>query len=255
MIYVAFIIFTLAVLLFAFYQWQYFMIFSPLYYREEPLCQKCSLLTMMSNDGVELEGAIYEPLNAKETLLVFVGRSHDAVALINRLAECYSKTRIITFNYRSYGKSGGVANEKNLLNDGFKIAQLVEKNYGQFFLLGFSIGSSVAAYVASKTDPKALFLVGAFDSIDALASHKFGINFSKLLRYKFETIRFVQEVKAPTYLFVSRDDTITYIENARNLKKSIANLKKYKEFVGLHHKELLWDKRVINTIKEVLDEK
>jgi alpha/beta superfamily hydrolase len=251
MIYIAFIILTVAILFFLFYQWQYFMVFSPLYYREEPLCAKCSLLSMMTDDGVELEGALYEPQNPSATLLVFVGRSHDAVALINRLSQTYPSVRIVTFNYRSYGKSQGVANEKNLLEDGIKIAKLVKKNYGDFYLLGFSIGSSVAAYVASKITPKALFLIGAFDSIDTLASLKFGIKIP-FLRYHFKTVEFVQDIKSPVALFVSKDDEITYIESARKLKTAVKNLNYYKEFEGLQHKDLLWDKQVVEYIKGVM---
>jgi hypothetical protein len=252
MIYIAFIIFTFLILLFVFYQWQYFMIFSPLYYRDGDLCTECTLLSMTTEDGVELEGAMYEPKNPKSTLLIFVGRSHDAVALINRFAQIYKETRIITFNYRAYGKSQGVANEENLFSDGVEIAQLVQKNYGDFYLLGFSIGSSVAAYVASKVPPKALFLVGAFASIASLAKIKYKLNLSAVMRYSFATKDFVKEIDAPTYLFVSKADEIAYIKSARELKENIKNLSHYKEFDSLTHKELLWDESVIDTIKEVL---
>jgi len=253
MIYIAFIIFTLLVLLFVFYQWQYFMVFSPVYYREEPLCAECTLLSVQTDDGVELEGAVYEPKDYKNRMLVFVGRSHDAVALINRFAHLYPHTQIITFNYRSYGKSGGVASEKNFLKDGLHIAELVQKNYGDFYLLGFSIGSSVAAYVASKMPVKGIFLIGAFDSIAALAKRKFAILPSAVLRYKFSTEEFVQNVDAPTYLFVSKADEIAYIENARALKEKIKNLACYVELDDLSHKELLWDERVVMKIKEVVE--
>jgi len=253
MIYIAFIIFTFLVLGFAFFQWQHLMIFSPLIYREEPLCDKCTILTMHSYDGTELEGALYEPENPHATLLVFVGRSHDAVALINKLANSYPHTRIITFNYRSYGNSSGVVDEKNMLQDGVKIAELVQKNYGSFYILGFSIGSSVAAFVASKVNIKGLFLIGAFDSIASLVKKKYGLDLSWLLRYKFTTKDFVRNIDADTYLFASRDDEIIYIENTRKLKKSIKNLVYYTELDTLTHKELLWDKKVEDTIRGVIE--
>jgi len=250
----AFLILTFLILFFAFYQWQYFMIFRPTYIKERRLCENCSMLSVKTDDSVELEGAIYEPQNPKSTLLMFVGRSHDAVALINRLSNVYPKSRVITFNYRGYGKSSGFANEKNILQDGLKIAQLVQKNYGDFCLLGFSLGSSVAAYVASKHKVSALFLIGAFDSIGELIRHKYKkISYiAKLVRYKFQTIHYMKNVEADTYLFISRDDGLIPIQNARNLKKHIKNLVYYEEFDGLSHKELLWDLRVINKINEVI---
>jgi len=260
MIYIAFLIFTVLVLLLAFYQWQFYMIFSPTYYREGELDEKCSILTMTTDDGVELEGAICEPLNATNTLLVFVGRSHDAVGVINKLSNTYYNSRVIAFNYRSYGKSEGKINEKNMFSDGLKIAELVQKNYGDFHLLGYSIGSSVASNVASKVKVKALFLIGAFDSIASLAKSKFVdkgsvpyINLSHVFRYKFRTGVYVQSIESETYLFVSKSDETTYIKNARELKDKIKNLKLYVELDGLNHKEILWDKEVTETINKVIN--
>jgi len=254
MIYIVFFLFTGLILFVAFYQWQYFMIFSPTYIKERRLCDKCELLSIKSDDDIELEGIVYEPLNAITTLLVFVGRSHDAVALMGRLSEVYKDVRVITFNYRGYGKSGGIANEKNLLSDGLKIAQLVQKHYGDFYLLGFSLGSNVAAFVAKQQSVKALFLVGAFDSVVALSKEKYPklCCIEKLLRYKFPTDEYLQDVTAKTYLFVSRDDEIIPLKNAQNLKKLVKNLTLYCEFEGLSHKELLWDSKVTNQINKVI---
>ena len=260
MIYIAFLIFTFLVLLLAFYQWQFYMVFSPTYYREGDLCEKCSILTMSTDDGISLEGALYEPTNPTATLLMFVGRSHDVVGIISKLSLSYPNARVIAFNYRSYGKSEGKVDEKNMYADGLKIATLIEKNYGEFYLLGYSIGSSIASYVASHHQVKKLFLVGAFNSIASLAKSKFVdrsffpfIDLSNVFRYKFRTGEYVKHIEAPTYLFVSKSDTVTYIENARELKENIKNLAEYVELDELSHKEILWDTRVIERINKEIN--
>lgn len=251
MFYLLFIFVSVAVLFFAFYQWQHFMIFSPTHQRSKILPPECERIAIMSEDNKELEGVCYTPSSFSNTLLFFAGRSHDSVGLITKLMECYPQTQIVSFNYRGYGESRGSANEKNTLQDALRIAQVVERNYGSFYLLGFSLGSSVAAFVASKMEVEGLFLVGAFDSLVSLARRKF--KFAKLLRYRFDTASFVQNVEAPTYLFASRDDETTYIQNARALKEQIKNLAYYEEFDALSHKEILWDERVIQKIREVLE--
>ena len=252
MIYIAFLIFTLLILLIALYQWQYFMIFSPTHFREEDWHEHTQILSVISDDGKELEGVIYSPTDAKNTVLFFAGRSHDSVGLINRLARTYPKTQIITFNYRSYGKSQGKVSEKNTLKDGLKIAELVQKNYGDFYLFGFSLGSSIAAYIASKHHTKGLILVGAFDSIYSLARVKYR-SLKFFSRYKFNTAAFVTQVEAPTYLFASRDDKTTPIKNALLLKDKIKNLEYFSELSHLTHKEILWDSRVTSKIKEIVE--
>ena len=259
MIYVIFIVFILSILLLAFYQWQYFMVFSPTHYRDEELGDEFEMLSITTDDGVELEGVVYEPHDLYRklptihaTLLFFGGRSHDTVGLIKRLSLKYPHVRIITFNYRAYGKSGGKINEKNIFSDGLKIAQIVKKHYGPFYILGFSLGSSVASYVASKVDVLGVFLVGSFDSMALLARQKYGKRLTWLLRYKFDNKEYVQNIDAKTYLFVSTHDEITYIQNSRNLKKYVKNLALYKERENLTHKELLWDDEVVSEIHKVI---
>ncbi|QOY50878.1 alpha/beta hydrolase [Candidatus Sulfurimonas baltica] len=260
MIYTLFLLFTFGVLAFVFYHWQYFMVFSPTYYREEELDDDFEILSIKTDDGVELEGVVYEPKSLyrklpsiNSTLLFFAGRSHDSVGLIKRLSLLFPHVRIITFNYRSYGKSGGVVNEKNLLDDSLKVAQIVKKNYGDFYVLGFSIGSLVAAYVASKMSVAGLFMVGPFDSIALLVKEKYGFNMPWILRYKFDKTKLVSKIDAKTYVFASKDDEITYIKNTRNLKQYVKNLVLYKEYEGLSHKELLWHEEVSKHINEVLE--
>ncbi len=235
------------------------MIFSPIYYRDDELDDNFTMLSINTDDGVELEGVVYEPKNANATILFFAGRSHDAVGIIKKLSINFPHIRIISFNYRSYGRSEGRASEKNLFKDGIQIAQLVQKNYGDFYILGFSIGSSVSSYVASKIDTLGVFLIGSFDSIASLAKEKFVqrgnfpmIDLSDIFRYKFDNKKYVQNIEAKTYLFVSRNDEITYIKNARNLKSHIRNLEFYEEFEDLAHKEILWHVDVIDKINKVI---
>ena len=253
MIYILFLFFTLLVLFIAFYQWQYFLIFSPTYYRKDELDADFEMLGTKVDADVELEGVVYEPNGAKATILFFAGRSHDSVGFIKRLSQRFPHFRIITFNYRSYGKSQGVIDEKNILEDSLKIAKIIQKNYGNFYLLGFSLGSSVASYVASKHKSKGVFLIGVYDSVAGVAKVKYNINLSWLLRYKFDNTKVVKNIDAPTYVFVSKADTITYIQNSREMKKYYKNLVYYVEFEDLTHKELFWDERVIKKICEVVD--
>ncbi|MBA1437370.1 MAG: alpha/beta hydrolase [Epsilonproteobacteria bacterium] len=254
MIYLIFLLITLFVLLFVWYQWQYFAIFTPVYVRDRQVCRECEELTFLMADGIVLEGVVYEPKDATKTLLFFGGRGHDSVALIAKLASLYKDVRIITYNYRSYGKSGGSISEQKLLEDALHVTNIVKKNFGEkLYLLGFSLGSSLAAYSGSQTEVGGVFLIGAFDSIASLFYTRSGIKVPKfLVKYRFETIIFVQNITAPLYLFGSKDDIVTPIKNTRNLKQKVKNLQGYEEYDNLSHQELLWDGDVVEKIKSRL---
>jgi len=259
MFYALFLLVTFIILAFVLYHWQFYMLFRPTYYKNRKLHEDCRLLEINREKNIVLEGVIYEPKDSKATLLLFVGRSHDAVALIDKLRSCYPHYRVMAFNYRGYGESQGVIDEKNMLQDALEIAALVEKNYGSFYLLGFSLGSNVAAYVASKREVKALFLIGAFDSLASLIRMRVKgsilehINLSIFLRYRLDTAQYTQKVTAPTYLFASSSDSVTPLESAKLLKKSIYNLCHYSELDNVTHQELLWVPEVREKISALVD--
>jgi pimeloyl-ACP methyl ester carboxylesterase len=182
--------------------------------------------------------------------LFFTGRGYDCVGLIKKLSLRFPHARIVAFNYRSFGKSGGKLSEKNIFSDTLLMAKKVQKNYGDFYILGFSLGSSVASYVASKHKVKGLFLVGVYDSVAGVAKRKFGVDLSMFFRYKFDNTKFVKNIDSPTYVFVSKSDTTTYIETARALKGYFKNLVYYVELENLSHDDLLWDKSVVEKINK-----
>ena len=100
------------------------MVFSHTYDREEELDDDFEILSIVTDDGVELEGVVYEPkelyrklADIDSTLLFFGGKTHDSVGLIKRLSSSFPHTRIITFNYRAYGRNTGTLNEKNIFKD------------------------------------------------------------------------------------------------------------------------------------------
>ena len=254
MIYIAFLVFTFFILTIAFYEWQYFMIFSPTYYRKSDLGKDCELLSIKTDDGVELEGVVYEPLVATQTLLVFNGRYHDSVGLINKLASTYPNIRLITFNYRSYGRSQGRASEKNLLQDSVKIAKIVQKHYGDFSVLGFSLGTNFASFIATKHPIKSLFLVGAFDSLAGLVKNKIGLNLSLFFRYKFDTLAYIKTINVPIYLFSSKEDEVIHIKNVRILKENVKYLAHYEELDGVNHDNLMFHTDIVKKINRILDD-
>jgi len=251
MIYIFFLFFTFIIIYIALYHLQYFLVFTPTYYKERALnAESCELLTVVTEDKVKLEGVVYTPEKVEATILFFAGRSHDSVALIGKLSESFQSARVITFNYRSYGRSEGEISEKNLLEDALLIAKLVQKNYGEFYLVGFSLGSIAASYVASQQKCHALFLIGTFDSLSLLVQRKYGVNLSWILRYKLDNREYVKRVEAPTHIFASESDEITYIENVKNLQQYVQNLDSFIVFKELSHRELLWNQEVLDRINK-----
>ncbi len=210
------------------------------------------MLSLHADDGTYLEGVVFTPKIFKESLFYLGGISQDSVGLIYKLSQCYKNYQILTFDYRGYGNSKGTPSQKYLYEDSLHVSKIFKKYYGNFSILGYSIGSSVAAFVASKQRVKNLFLIGAFDSIKNMAKIKYPYIPSFLIRYKFDTQSYVRYVNCDTYLIYSIDDEIVYPKCSLDLKQSIKHLVQYKELRGYNHHQILCCDETIVLVKKVL---
>lgn len=253
MIYTIFLLFILVILIFFIIQVQYFFVFEPKKHRREALDKRYTPLEITAEDGTLLEGIEFIPEHFTHTIFYLGGRSQDNVALIHKLVSSFENYRIATFNYRGYGDSQGSPSEQNLYADAYHVAQKLQERYGAFSIIGFSLGSSVAAYVASKIKVEKLFLLGGFDSVLHIIKNKIPLLPSFLIRYKFDTAYHVSNVEDPTYLVSSKDDNIVPIKNANNLKISIKNLAEFKVLSSYNHDEILFSQESINLVKKGLN--
>jgi len=158
--------------------------------------------------------------------------------------------RIFTFNYRGYGKSESNPSEVNLYSDALEVYEKVLKHYGEVELFGYSLGSSVASFLASKKDIKKLFIVGGFSSLGDLVKDKYGFRFP-FLRYGFFTCKYLQESDAKVYIFVSKDDNVVPFNDSFRLENCPKNLEKFVVLSGLNHVELLWSDEVVDGIRNL----
>ncbi len=236
-----------ALLFFLYFRWQYAALFHPKLYRKDVFDERFRFLSVIADDGVELEGCIYMPLTYKSTLLYFGGRGQDSVGLLPKLALCYGDFRIVTFNYRGYGKSAGTPNEKKILLDALLVYEKVTKNFGEVDIYGFSFGCSIASFVASQKSPKRLFLIAPFASLRSLIQDIYGFSLP-LLRYRFPTCTYLKKTQSEVYVFVSKDDDIVPYKNSKRLYACIGDSSEIVELEGLKHTELLCDERVVQFV-------
>ena len=234
------------------------VVYSPTHYPRRSLFEQSPENYFMQHievqEGIFLEGVIYEPEEGTDkTLFYFGGKEQDSVSLVSKLSLTYSDVRIIAFNYRAYGNSDGKPSQVNIFKDMLYLYDMMHERYGDIYLMGYSLGSSVASHVASKRhSAKALILISAFDSVVAFAKRTFPFLPALLFKNPFRSDIYVRHVVAPTYLYVSVDDGFVDIDQARNLHTQINNLVEYKEFSGYNHSSLLMSDEVVEKVQGIL---
>ena len=125
-------------------------------------------------------------------------------------------------DYPGFGKTTGKHTEETMYKDAALIYDLAikETTADNIIIYGKSLGTGVAAQLASRNASKKLILETAYYSVPSIAQNKFPVYPAKfLMRYTFPTYQFLPNVAAPVALFHgTRDEVINY-KQATRLKK------------------------------------
>ena len=213
-------------------------------------CLKCKEVKLI--DGL-LDG-VYLDNSSKKLIIYFGGNADDATDFL----EIIKDTRgfdAVAFNYRGNGLSRGIPSEKALYEDALKIYDNFAKDK-EVYLIGRSLGSGVATYIASKREVKKLFLITPYDSIENVAKEKYPIfPISLLLRYKFNSKKYIEQVKAPIIIFMVKGDKTVSNKRTKNLIKHIKSSYTLKIFEHTTHADILQDKIFIKELRAHINSK
>jgi pimeloyl-ACP methyl ester carboxylesterase len=112
-------------------------------------------------------------------------------------------------HYRGYGGSSGSPSESTLFADALTLFDQVHGQHQNIAVMGRSLGSGIAVYVASLREVARLVLITPFDSLqDVAASHFPYLPVHWILRDKFESWRYAPQVTAPTLIVAAESDEI-----------------------------------------------
>lgn len=142
-------------------------------------------------------------------------------------------------DYPGFGKSLGERNEKTLYRQAEQVYKMAASKYKRdsIIIYGKSLGTGIAAYLASVEDCKQLILETPYYSIpDLFGCYAFIYPTTRMANYKIPTNEYLPEVKAPITIFHGTGDWVVPYRCAAKLKTV---LKPGDEFItiekGSHH--------------------
>ena len=153
------------------------------------------------------------------------------------------KVNVFAFDYRGYGKSGGSPSEAGIYRDGLAAYDWLVANGGvrpqQIVVLGHSLGTTVATYVAAKRPCRGLILESPLASARAMASKI--IPFPPLgwaSRLRLDNEGRVKSIRCPILIVHGTSDTVIPIEHGRRVFEAANEPKKLVEVPGGGHNDL-----------------
>lgn len=146
---------------------------------------------------------------------------------------------VLMYDYRSYGKSTGkIKTERMLYRDARKIYDILLKEYDEskVVIYGISLGTGIAAKVASKNNPRLLVLETPYYNFYHVARFHYPyLPNSVLLKYSFNTYRFLRKVTCPVWLLHGTNDPTIPYENSKMLAEISPDIQLISFPGGLHN--------------------
>ena len=190
------------------------MLFYPVPAREGILQESISF----KNRDIFLHGWIMNKGRTK-AIVYFGGNAEDITNNIDLFKKLFNNYTIYLINYRGYGNSQGTPTEQGLFSDAIAIYDQIQALHPSISLMGRSLGSGVAVYLASKRDIEQLFLLTPYDSIAELAqTHYPYLPARYLARDRFDSITYAKNIKAPVLIIAAELDRVVPYKHAEKLR-------------------------------------
>lgn len=162
----------------------------------------------LSNQGHRLK--IWQAVSEQSlAVLYFGGNAENVLHSMAELRNLYPDSSLYLMNYRGYGGSTGSPSEGALFSDAVALYDEVADTHEEVIVMGRSLGTGVAVYLAESRPVEALILVTPYKSMVALASHYYPfLPVNPLLKDRFESYLRTPQIKVPVLALVAERDEV-----------------------------------------------
>ncbi|MBB4078547.1 hypothetical protein GGR28_001160 [Lewinella aquimaris] len=166
-------------------------------------------------DGVELSVLSFQHEKPDGAILYLHGnRGSNRRSLYQTRDLVDTNHDLYLFDYRGYGKSGGeISSEAQLFTDARLVYDTLARRYGEdnILLVGYSMGTGMASYLAATAHPRHCVLVAPYASITAMKNLWLWAVPDFILKYPLNNVEHIARANCPvTILHGDRDGLIPY---------------------------------------------
>ena len=192
-------------------------------------------------DGVRLHGWFVPAENARGVILFFHGNAGNISQRLDSLQIFHDLGyAVLIFDYRGYGQSEGRISEAGTYLDAqaawHYLTGVRHTAAGDIVLFGRSLGGTIATYLASNVQPRALIVESSLTSVDDFAADLYPLYPVRLLlRYHYPAIDYIRAVHCPVLVIHSADDEIIPLRYGQRLFAAANEPKQWLSIHGGHN--------------------
>ena len=152
-------------------------------------------------------------------------------------------SNLVVFEYPGFGGDSNAPKESLILKQAHELVLHIKKKNHEglpIYLMGESLGTGVATWIASRTDISGLILISPYTSLAAVAQHHYPWAPVKvLMKHKFQAELWAGQTIAPAILFHGINDDIIPINFARQQVLNFKGDKKLVEISNCGHNDII----------------
>lgn len=198
--------------------------------------------------GAVLRGYSYTGKAADGPVLLMFGGSGNLIERHDAAARGFARkaSRVVWYDYRGYGFSTGIAHFNDLRSDAVRIydATLAGSSVKRVVVLGYSMGTDIAGYLATQRNVAGLILAAPWSNTEKMwaygnAAHT-TYRFTPAAAQAFDEGAMVRQIRAPLLVFQGTSDDAIPPDQGRRLEQESASTdKRFVAIEGAKHNGLL----------------
>jgi len=204
--------------------------------------------------GIYLPAA--QPRKQRILVMGFGGNAWNGQDVAEYLHELFPEADVVAFHYRGYRPSTGRASAEALIADAPLVFDAAVKRVkpARSIAVGFSIGTGIAATLATSCKVDGLILVTPFDSLKAVAQSAFPwLPIAPFFQHEIDAASAIAKVKAPVAIVAAQRDEIIPSSRTDGLRPRVRNLAFDRTIEGAGHNDIYHRKAFQEAMHEALE--
>ena len=195
-----------------------------------PLPSGAERLSARTPDGNRLAGTLIpsdEPDAGRTLILGFGGNAWNGQDVAEYLHELYPDHNVAAFHYRGYTPSTGSPSAEALIADAPLVydAAVGTAKPARVIVVGFSIGTGVAAQLSANRKLDGLILVTPFDSLKGVAQSMYPwLPIGPLFAHEIDAAGPIRNSRVPVAIIAAEHDQIVPADRTAALRKVVPDL-------------------------------
>lgn len=194
----------------------------------------------IARNGIMLNGWLVN-IGKPGAVIYFGGNAERIEEMRDEFARWFPDSSVYLVPYRGFGASEGTPSEAALFEDALAVYDQVRARQAgaPITVIGRSLGSGVASYVASQRDVAKLALVTPFDSMaDVAQAHYPWLPVRWLVQDRYESTRHLAKYNGPVLVIRAGKDQVVPPANTDRLIASLSRQPQVIDLPGADHNSI-----------------